>query len=454
MLDLAINFGEVVDTRQKVKQGLHIGVQAGKIVALTQSPLEAKVVICAAGLIVSPGFIDVHGHVDGYAYSGELSACQGITTTVGGNCGLSPVDMDDFFRQQETAGFVIHQAELIGHSFSLRQAAGISDPYRKASQREIGVMAELAEKALMAGAAGISFGLDYAPGASFAEIAALAEVCAAFDRVMPIHTRLFTQYDLYSLYEVLSVAKRTGVRLLFSHFVYQYGTGIMREALLILDRARSDGLKINMDSGMYTDWTTFIGTATFDEQSIQDSGLRFSDMVVASGKYAGRRLDKELYIEMRRDFPADSVICFTGETEEIYETLKKPYAMPSTDIGIYQKGEGHPQIAGTFPKYIKEMVKERGELALPEAIYKATLLPAQTFGFRHKGCIEVGADADLTIFDLENLKDMADFPHRGKPDAKPEGIVYVVVNGVLAVAEGQFTGQKAGKIQRFSFDSA
>lgn len=454
MLDLAINFGEVIDTHQKVKKALHIGIQAGKIAALTQSPLEAKAVICAAGLIVSPGFIDVHGHADGYAYSGELSACQGITTTVGGNCGLSPVDMDDFFRQQETAGFVIHQAELIGHSFSLRQAAGISDPYRKASQREIGVMAELAEKALTAGAAGISFGLDYAPGASFAEIAALAEVCAAFDRVMPIHTRLFTQYDLYSLYEVLSVAKRTGVRLLFSHFVYQYGTGIMREALLILDRARSDGLKINMDSGMYTDWTTFIGTATFDEQSIQDSGLRFSDMVVASGKYAGRRLDKELYIEMRRDFPADSVICFTGETEEIYETLKKPYAMPSTDIGIYQKGEGHPQIAGTFPKYIKEMVKERGELALPEAIYKATLLPAQTFGFRHKGCIEVGADADLTIFDLENLKDMADFPHRGKPDAKPEGIVYVVVNGVLAVAEGQFTGQKAGKIQRFSFDSA
>lgn len=450
MLDLAINFGEVIDTRRKVKQALHIGVQAGKIAAIKQSPLEAKQMICAAGLIVSPGFIDVHGHVDGYAYSGELCVCQGITTTIGGNCGLSPVDMGEFFCKQEQVGFVINQAELVGHSFSLRQAVGLSDPYRKASIREIGAMARLAEEALTAGAAGISFGLDYAPGASFAEIVALAEICASFDRVMPIHTRLFTQNDLYSLYEILSVAKRTGVRLLFSHFVYQYGTGIMREALMILDRALSDGLKIKIDSGMYTDWTTFIGTATFDEQSIQDSELRFSDMVAASGKYAGRRLNKALYLEMRRDFPTDSVICFTGKKEEIYEALKKPYAMPSTDVGAYQKGEGHPQIAGTFPKYIKEMVKERGDLALPEAIYKATLLPAQTFGFWHKGCIEIGADADLTIFDLEKLADKADFPHMGKPDAKPEGIVYVIVNGSLVVADGHFTGKRAGRIERFN----
>lgn len=446
MLDVAINHAVIIDTENNVEKKVNIGIKAGKIAVLTTEDLVGARIIEAKNLIASPGFIDVHGHVDGYAYSGELSACQGITTTVGGNCGLSPVDMADFFTRQEQFGFAINQAELIGHSFSLRQAVGISDPYRKATPKEFAEMERLARRALEAGACGLSFGLDYSPGASFDEITTLAKVCAEFDRVMPIHTRLFTQNDLYSLFEVLAVAKRMGVRLLISHFVYQYGTGIMEEALHIIDQAIDGGIDVKIDSGMYTDWTTFIGTATFDEQTIADNELRFSDMIVASGPYTGVRLNRELYLEMRKNSPNESVICFMGNKAEIYTALRKNYAMPSTDIGAYKKGEGHPQIAGSFPKYFKEMVKERGDFSLVEAVRKATLLPAQTFGFKNKGVIKLGSDADLTLFDFEQLADKAQFPDQGKPDAKPTGIEYVLVNGILVVDQGNFTGAKAGQV--------
>lgn len=446
MLDVAIQNGRIFDTETGKNDPVNIGIKSGKIALLTTEKPDALFTVDAKNRIITPGFIDVHGHVDGYPYSGELSACQGITTTIGGNCGLSPVDLGAFFSEQRAQGFVINQAELIGHSFSLRKAVGIENPYAKATLSQIETMKCLARKALLAGACGISFGLDYSPGASAEEIRALAEVCAEFHRVMPIHTRLFTRNDLYSLFEILSIAKQVNVQLLLSHFVYQYGTGIMDEALHIIDEARSQGLKIAIDSGMYTDWTTFVGTATFDEQTIADNEIRFSDMVVATGIYTGTRLNRELYLKLRKEHPEDSVICFMGNKSEIYKALKKNYAMPSTDIGTYKPGEGHPQIAASFPKYFRELVRERGDLTLAEAVRKATLLPAQTFGFKNKGNIKTGYDADLVILDFDHLLDLADFPDRGQPDKKPQGIDYVFVQGVAVVENGLFTGKKPGKI--------
>jgi len=448
MLDIAINHGTVIDTVSLTKHSLHVGIKAGKIVELSIEPLCAVRVIDAKGLIVSPGFIDPHGHIDGYEYSGELSACQGITTSVGGNCGLSPVDLKEFFKVEEEKGFPINQAELIGHSFSLRKEVGICDVYAKASMEEIDRMKELANQAFLDGACGLSFGLDYAPGASLDEINALAELCAKYNRIMTVHSRLFTTFDLYSLYEILGIAKRTGVRILFSHFVYQYGEGIMKEALEIVEKAMEDGIDVMIDSGMYTDWAAGIGTATFDEQTLGDNSIAFSHLIVASGKYFGAQLNREIYTELRENHPEDAIICIVGHPEEVYLVLKKPYCMPSTDIGTYKRGEGHPQIAGTYPKYIKEMVRERQDLTLEEAITKATILPANLFGFQGKGKIAIGADADITIFDYSTIKDLARYPNEGLPDTKPYGIIYVLVNGQLVVDHSEYTGVKAGKIIR------
>lgn len=446
MYDIVIKNGIVVDTKHTTKNILNIGIQAGKVCYLGKDDILGAYEINGTGKIVSPGFIDVHGHIDGYDYSGELAACQGITTTIGGNCGLSPINMKDFFRKQEEVGFFINQAELVGHSFSLRAKVGITDNFMKATDKQIIEMERLAEQALLDGACGISFGLDYSPGASLKEISSLAKVCTKYNKVMAIHTRLFTEYDLYSLYEVLSIVKETGVRVLFSHFIYQYGNGAMEGALETIEHAMEQGLNIHIDSGMYTDWATFIGTETFSEQAIRDNGYALGDMVVATGQYTGKRLTKELYDLLRRDYPHESVICFNGRKEDIYLALEKKYAMPSTDIGQYRKGEGHPQIAGTFPKYIIEMVNQKRILTIEEAITKATLLPAQIFGLDNKGTIQVGADADIVVFDLDKLKDLATFPNLGMPDAKPIGIEFVIINGKIVVKNGQFTNVKAGSI--------
>ncbi len=450
MVDLVFTGGRVVDVRQRTSRIANVAVEHGKIVDISPNELPAKRVVNAEGLVVAPGFIDVHGHLDGADYAGRLSAMQGITTTIGGNCGLSPLDMEEWFRSQQRQGYVINQAELVGHSFSLRRAVGIEDVNAKATAAQVDQMVRMARKALDEGAAGVSLGLDYSPGCSLAEIDAMAALAAEYGRVLPVHTRLFTQNDLYSLYEMLAAAKRSGGRLLLSHFVYQYsGFGTLRPALDVVDAARAKGMDVWVDSGMYTDWATYAGTATFDEQTIKDNSLRFGDMVAATGKYTGTRLNRELYELLRRKYPDDSIICYSGEPYEIYEVLKKPYAMMSTDAGAYAPGDGHPQIAGSYPRFLRKMVRELGLLTLEEAVYRCTLLPAETFQMPGKGVLEPGFDADILLFDPDTVRDNAKMPDKGEPDAAPDGMPYVMVNGVLAVDGGVFQNTRSGQIIRY-----
>ncbi|MEG2435182.1 MAG: amidohydrolase family protein [Ruthenibacterium sp.] len=358
--------------------------------------------------------------------------------------------MATFFNEQSAKGFVLNQMMCIGHSFSLRQAVGITDTGVKAGAAQLDSMVRLATKALDDGACGISLGLDYAPGTSLAEIDAMAQLAADYGRILSVHTRLFTQNDLYSLYEMLAAIKRTGGRILFSHFVYQYsGFGTMEPAINVLRAARGNGLDVWCDTGMYTDWATYINTSTFDEQTIKDNSLRFGDMVVATGKYVGQRLNRDLYDLLRRKYPDEAVICFSGCPAEIFAAMREPYAMMSTDAGAYAPGEGHPQIAGSFPRYFRKMVREQAILPLEEAVYKATLLPAQTYQIPHKGILRAGYDADITVFNLAQIHDNAVMPDKGEPDTPPSGIPYVMVNGVFAVADGVYQNTRSGKVIRY-----
>lgn len=448
MLTTAINHGIVIDVVEKKQKKLNVGILGDKIVALSEEPLEADRVVDASGLIVSPGFIDVHGHIDGDLYAGELSACQGITTTIGGNCGYSPVNLREFFDQQDASGFPIHQAMLIGHGIPLRRAAGLFDPYEAGNQEQIQIMVDVAKKALDDGACGISFGLDYVPGCSLEEVMALASLCESYGRICPAHTRLLTDGDLYSLYELILVARKTNAKILVSHFVYQYCCGLVDEALAMVDKARAQGLKLRIDSGMYTNWATYFNTPTFDYQNIKNNNWSWEQMVVATGPHKGKIMSEELYFHMKETDPEESLILFEGTEEEIYECLKKSYAMPSTDIGAYARGAGHPQIAGSFPRYFRKMVVEQKLLSLEEAVYKATLLPAETFSFEGKGKILPGMDADLTIFDIHTICDNATYPHLGLPDARPSGIPYVMVGGTLAVDQGVYRNTRSGRTIR------
>ena len=148
---------------------------------------------------------------------------------------------------------------------------------------------------------------------------------------------------------------------------------------------------------------------------------------------------------MRNEYPQESLIYEEGTKEDVYACLKKSYCMPSTDIGAYKKGEGHPQIAGTFPKYIKEMVIDNKFLSIEECIYKGTKMPANLFGIKNKGTIEEGMDGDIIIFDLNRIEDKAKFPNEGYPDEKPVGMDYVIVNGQCVVENSVFTGSRSGR---------
>lgn len=445
MFDIVIANGILINPESLTRSRGNIGIVNGKIAVVTTEDIQGLQKLDVEGKMVCPGFIDVHGHIDLDEYCGELSLRQGITTTVGGNCGFSPLDINAFFTAQEAQGFIVNQAELIGHSFSLRKEVGVADPLKAATPLQLRRMEYLVEQAFEEGACGLSLGLAYAPGSSNDEIINLSKIAARYGRIVAVDTRMLTGIDMYSLVEVMDIARQTGARIQVSHFVYQYGTGIMNEALAVIDRARKEELDIRFDSGMYTQWATHIGAVLFSEESMEANGWKLDDILVITGKYNGRRLTIDIYHELRAHAPHTAVVVFTGIEEEIYMALKHPCAMPSTDTGTYLPGEGHPQIAGSFPRYFRKMVKERYEFNIMEAVYKATLLPAETLGFTAKGRLRAGMDADLVVLDMNALTDKAVF---GQPNAHPEGIEYVFVNGKLALAKGELLDRKAGKAVR------
>ncbi len=453
IFDIIIKNGHIIDPENKINKIANLAILNDKIAAISKENLVGKKTFDATGHIVCPGFIDIHGHIDGNFLSAKLSLKQGITTSVGGNCGNSPLHLYDFFLEQMQNPRQINQAEFIGMTSNLRTAVGILQPTMPADKRQIKMMQCIVEKAFTDGACGLSIGLAYAPGTSNDEIYALCEIAAKYNRLISIDTRLFTPTDLYSLVETLGIARKTGARIQISHFVYQYGTGLVQEALCLIDKAREQGLDIRIDSGMYTQWATGLQSVLFEPSYLNENGWKLEDILIITGPYKGKRLNTYLYEQLRQDKTnpvKTSVVVFTGIEDEIYTTLLHPWCMLSSDTGKYQKGEGHPQIAGSFPRFFHKMVCEKKLLTLEQAIYKTSTLPAQTLGLKNKGNFTVGSDADIVVFDENKIKDNAWFLPNAKPDASPDGIKYVFVNGYLALENDKIKNVKAGRVINYS----
>ncbi|MBQ7885272.1 MAG: amidohydrolase family protein [Clostridia bacterium] len=446
MSELFISGGIVIDPEKREKYRADVLVRDGVIAAVgeLEAPAGAQV-IDAAGRYVCPGFVDPHGHIDGHQYTGELSLLQGITTTVGGNCGFSPLDIEKFFESQKA--FPIHQAEMIGMC-ALREAAGVCDPFQAASEEQVDRMAQLCERALECGACGVSLGPAYTPGSSILEMQTLCAVAKAHGKPVSIDTRMNSMTDLDSLQEAIDLAAHSGCRMIVSHFVYQYGVGVEDEAMAMVDRARGMGIDVVFDSGMYKDWCSSIGAALFEPGIMRANGIELGHLRMITGEHIGVVPDEELYTHLREHHPGDAVVVQTGSQRAVYAIAKNPLCMVSTDTGAYRPGEGHPQIAGSFPRFLREMVIERGELSWEDAIVHMTLWPAQVMGFEKKGRMQPGCDADLVIFNPETLHDCADFPGLGKPNAAPEGVEVVVVAGKVAAQNAKATGVMAGRAIR------
>lgn len=446
--DCVIENGTIIDPKTELRTIGNIAILNGKIAGVTRAPLKAERTIDATGKIVCPGIVDPHSHADGQLFSGYVMASMGVTTIIVGSCGLGPYPVKDFLTELDKTGYPLNTAALTPQSWILREKVGIESPYHTATEKQIAQMAEWAEEDLLGGAIGLSLGLEYAPVTTWDEMLAMAKVAAKYDKVMPIHSRAGGWNSLEATREVIKLQEVTGVRVLLSHHVYQCGQGMMEESLKIIEKARRQGYDIAVDSGAYCDFACPVGSEVFCEgwQDIYDCS--YHDILAGTGKYAGQRLTKETFEEMRKETPDASVTAFVGKPHEIALALKEPYVMMSTDGGFpnLEPGIGHPQTAGTYPKILKELVREQEVLTLMDFAKKSSFMPAQLFGLETKGFIGEGADADLMVFDLKRVRDNASFPGLGDPMAQADGIEYVLVAGVPVIDQGKMQKQaKPGK---------
>lgn len=445
--ELVIENGTLVDPeRNKITVG-NLGICRGRIVAITREQLSGRQHIDAGLAVVCPGFIDIHTHVDNGLDGAYAMLKQGVTTAVGGNCGMGTGDMAGFFQPFEYGGFPIHQLMFAGESFSLREKAGIVNPYQPATAEQIRQIAYLAEEALEQGAAGISFGLEYAPGTSFEEIAAVSRVAARYGKLVAIHTRHDGWAGLGAIKEAIDVTRLTGAAVQVSHLVYMVGMGMMADAIRLLQEAVDSGLDITADSGMYHAFATHIGSAVFAAGCVEKWECQYSDLLVCTGSFAGERCTKELYEELRSNYPDELVVAYVGKEADIYTALEAEFVMVSSDggLGSFIPGTGHPQNVGTFPRFFQTMVRERQQLSLLEAVRRCTLLPAGRLGLKNKGRLKVGCDADLVIFHPARIKDCAAYLGDGRPDAEPAGLECVIVNGHIAVRQGELGAAVSGR---------
>ncbi|HHY39334.1 MAG TPA: amidohydrolase family protein [Clostridia bacterium] len=448
-----IRGGTVIDPEGGLVTVANVAARDGVIVRVTREeipPCESAEFIDATGKVVSPGFIDIHAHVDGYEYSARCMALQGVTTTIGGNCGISPFPIGAFLDEIDAKGFPINQGMFVGHSFMLREKVGAVNRYAPATRDQIAQMCDLAEQALSEGALGISFGLEYSPGTSWEEIVRLARVAARYGKLVAVHARADGWGGPGAFREAIRITEETGAPLQVSHVAYMVGMGMMAEGLSVLDDAVERGLDVTADSGLYHAFATFVGSAVFDDWP-QKYGASFEDLTIATGSHAGARCDRDLFYRLREEEPEAVVVAFVGREDEIPQALSRPYMMVSSDggVGSPKPGTGHPQDAGTFPKLFSRYVREEGRLTLLEAVRRVTALPAKRLGLVTKGTIRPGADADIVVFDPKRIKDRSDYPGFGVPDVPPDGIEYVVVNGVLVVDRGHIVeGARPGRSVR------
>jgi len=447
MLDYLVTNAHIIDPGNGADFSGSLGIKAGRIDGTFQahSPLpSAKQIIDAEGGILVPGFIDIHAHSENSIPCAEKLLAMGVTTAISGNCGYSTENFPAFFAKFEKGGYPVNQLEQAGHSI-LRRKAGQGDINAPASGSQIEKMKSLMAEAFSAGACGLSFGLEYDPGATTGELLELSRSAAEAGRFVSIHGRIQDMDDLDCLREALDLALLTGVQVIYSHLAYMYSGETLKEALGIITEYREKKAPVWVDSGMYTAYSTIAGSPGFNEEKFLNDESELKRLRAATGKYAGQILTRDKYIEMRRSFPQDHLIYDPGSPEDVFVVYSLSDVMVSTDGIEYPKGQGHPQGAATYPYFFRMLVKERKQLSLLEAVRRCTILPAQAAGLDTKGRLSDGMDADLVVLDWERLHEHADFPGMGDPNAPPSGVKHVFVNGALSVQnEKRLPGVYAG----------
>ena len=217
----------------------------------------------------------------------------------------------------------------------------------------------------------------------------------------------------------------------------------MEEFLKMVDEYKMNGLDVSCDCYPYYAYSTSIGATTYDDGWMERYNCDYDVIELCEGKYKGQRCTKEIFEEMRRDFPGCLTVCHVMRPDDVDGAFRHPNVMLASD-GILSRGQGHPRAAGAFPRLYAEFVRP-GKLDLYKAVSMMTSEPAAKMGLVSKGRLNVGADADVVIFDLETIQDGGTF---GDPILPPKGIDYVFIGGEIAAKDCQVVKTNLGKALR------
>ncbi|MCR5088354.1 MAG: amidohydrolase family protein [Oscillospiraceae bacterium] len=447
---LLIKNGRVIDPAQRIDAQLNLLAADGKIDCLTSELPEADEVLDADGLIVCPGFIDMHSHEDpvksGLLYRDEEKAnlaCllrMGVTTCLAGNCGDNFCEPADFLDLAEREGCYVNVLMLAGYTW-FRKRYSSADRYSKVSPKESERICCELSKALERGCAGVSFGLEYVPGMDCAELSAAAATCSASEKLIAAHIRGCAEQAVAAAEEVMEVGRQAGVPVELSHIGSMAGYGNMKDFLRAVEARRGIGQKVWCDCYPYSAFSTTIGSAPYDDLSAIH--CRPADIEMCEGEFKGCRCTEEIFEKERREHPEYLTVGHVMREEDIRMALLHPNVMIGSDCFL-SAGNGHPRAAGTFPRYLSRCTGENG-LSLFAAIEKITALPAERLGLRNKGSLHQGADADLVLFDAEKILDRSTF---SEPTLPPDGITAVLIGGQIAVRKGRILKGRLGKAIR------
>jgi N-acyl-D-amino-acid deacylase len=424
-------------------------------------------VIDATGLVVAPGFIDIHNHsTDGLDNDPDAitQISQGITTLVLGQDGSSPFPLRDYLARRRANPASVNVAVLVGHATVRRQVMG-DDFRRPATAAEIVRMESLVQQEMRDGAIGLSSGLEYEVGsyASTEEVIALARVAARHRGFYISHIRDEADRTLEAIREAIAIGEKARLPVQITHI--KLGTigvwGKAPEVVALVEAARTRGVDVTADAYPYLAWSSNLKVLVPSKQwtdpasvkrALDDVGGGRNVQITRSPKfpdYTGRRLDEiartegvsevDLYIQLVQDDEV-GVIGHTMAEEDMRTFYRQPWVMVASDGGV---GTSHPRGAGTFPRVLGRFVRDEQWLTLPEAIRKMTSLPAARLGWTDRGVLRPGAKADLVIFDRASVMDEATFE---QPRLRARGIHRVFVNGAPVWTGDRPDGNRPGQI--------
>ena len=429
-------------------------------------PRHGEEVIEARGLVLAPGFIDLHNHSSNP--DRDLDAVsqisQGITTILVGQDGSSGLPISDYLKHRRETPASLNMLTLVGHA-SVRSRVMQQDYKRAARPEEIKQMADLVEQAMSEGAVGLSTGLEYEFGSysTTEEVIALARAAGKHGGIYVSHIRDESDHSSDSIREAIRIGEEGHLPVQISHIklgsVAVWGKSV--ESVKLVEAAHKRGVDVTADCYPYDAWSSTITVLVLNKQyddpisvgkGLADVGGPANVTITrcsAHQDYEGKTLEQiaaELgitpvaaYSKIVKDGGA-GVVCKAMIDDDIKRFYQQPWVMVASDGGIGMK---HPRAAGTFPRVLGEFVRERHWLTLPEAVHKMTAAPAARLKLADRGTIKKGAFADLVLFDPARVKDRATFKD---PAALAVGIEKVFVNGQLVWSDAKATGVHPGKV--------